>query len=86
MAEGLYGFQHNIEGIRAVLKDGGTQSALMDAASPICARANGMAQERGAEYKTYVDVGRYSALAKVVCGNAAAQRDNRRHNTILKSR
>ena len=86
MAEGLYGFRHDIGGIREVLRGDGVQSALRAAASPIAARANGNARERGAEYEAYVDVGRFSALGKVVCGNAAARRDNLRNNTILKSR
>lgn len=86
MASGLYGFKPNIAGIRAVLKSGGAQDALRRVAEPIAAAANAAAQEPEAVYKVYVDLGAYTAIGKVVCGNQAARRDNARHNTILKSR
>ncbi len=84
MAE-LYGFTPNIGGIRAVLRSTEVQSELAQLIAPITDAANGNAQERDAEYKAYVDVGNYTALGKVVCGNIAARRDNAHHNTLLKS-
>lgn len=83
---GLYGFQPNIDGIRAVLKSEGVQSALHGIVDPIAVTATSLAVERDAEYKAYVDLGKYAALGKVVCGNQAARRDNAHHNTILKAR
>ena len=86
MASGLYGFKPNISGIRAALKSEGAQASLRRVAEPIAAAANAAAQEPEAVYKVYVDLGAYTAIGKVVCGNQAARRDNARHNTILKSR
>lgn len=82
----------NIEGIRAALKSDGAQGALRGVTEPMAARANSMASAnadshtRGAEYKVYVDVGRFTAIGKVVCGNAAARHDNAHNNTLLKAR
>lgn len=91
MAE-LYGFKTNIEGIRAVFKSEVIQRELMAIVEPIAERANDIAIDnenshtRGAEYRAYVDVGNYTAIGKVVCGNAAARHDNAHNNTILKAR
>lgn len=85
-------FEHNIGGIRAVLRSEGVQAALREIVEPIASNATGMAaanansHTRGAEYKAYVDVGNYTAIGKVVCGNAAARHDNSHNNTILKAR
>lgn len=85
-------FKHNIGGIRAVLRSEGVQAALRAIVEPIASNATGMAaanansHTRGAEYKAYVDVGKYTAIGKVVCGNAAARHDNSHNNTILKAR
>lgn len=84
MAE-LYGFTPNISGIRSVLKSPAVQSELSGIIQPMVGAANGNAQLKDAEYKGYVDVGSYTAIGKVVCGNAAARHDNSRHNTLLKS-
>ena len=86
VANGFYGFKPNVSGIRAVLKSEGVQSELRAACDPIAERANANKQSKRAEYKVYVDVGRYTAIGKVVCGNLAARFDNAHHNTILKSR
>jgi hypothetical protein len=86
MAEGLYGFTPNISGIRTVFRSGGMQDALRDVVEPIADNANGLRQDEKAEYRTYVDLGQYTAIGKVVCGNQAARRDNARNNTILKAR
>jgi hypothetical protein len=91
MAE-FYGFRPDIGGIRAALKSDGVQSALRAIVEPIASSATGIAaanadsHTRGAEYKAYVDVGNYTAIGKVVCGNAAARHDNAHNNTILKAR
>ncbi len=85
-------FRHNIGGIRAVLKSEEVQAALRAVVEPIASNATGIAaanadsHTRGAEYKAYVDVGNYTAIGKVVCGNAAARHDNAHNNTILKAR
>ena len=82
----------NIRGIRAVLKSDGMRYALHGIVDPIAASATSMAaanadsHTRGARYVGYVDVGRYTAIGKVVCGNAAARHDNAHNNTILKAR
>lgn len=82
----------NIGGIRAVLKSGGVQMALgaiverQAATATNIASANANSHTRGAEYKAYVDVGQYTAIGKVVCGNAAARHDNSHNNTLLKAR
>jgi len=86
VANGLYGFTPNIGGIRAALKSEGVQAQLQEACDAIAERANANKQSKRAEYKVYVDVGRYTAIGKVVCGNLAARFDNAHHNTILKSR
>lgn len=85
MAEFVW-IRTNIEGVRAVLKSGGVQAQLASITMPIAEAATANAQEPEAVYKSYVDVGEYTALGKVVCGNQAARRDNAHHNTILKSR
>lgn len=77
---------HYIDGIRDVLRSGVVQSELHSLVDPIAARATELAQEPDAEYKSYVDVGSYTALGKVVCGNAAARHDNSHNNTMLKAR
>lgn len=85
-------FAHDIGGIRAALKSEGVQAALRAIVEPIAASATGIAaanansHTRGAVYKAYVDVGNYTAIGKVVCGNAAARHDNAHNNTILKAR
>lgn len=85
-------FVHNIGGIRTVLRSAGAQAALREIVEPIASNATGMAaanansHTRGAEYKAYVDVGNYTAIGKVVCGNAAARHDNSHNNTLLKAR
>lgn len=82
----------NIGGIRAALKSGGVQTALgaiverQAATATNIAAANANSHTRGAEYKAYVDVGQYTAIGKVVCGNAAARHDNSHNNTLLKAR
>lgn len=83
---GLYGFTPNIRGIRAALKSEGVRAQLREACDAIAERANANKQSKRAEYKVYVDAGRYTAIGKVVCGNLAARFDNAHHNTILKSR
>ena len=91
MAE-FYGFRPDIGGIRSVLRSQEVQHELRQIVEPIAANANGIAaanensHTRGAEYRAYVDVGNYTAIGKVVCGNAAARRDNAHNNTILKAR
>ena len=82
----LYGFTPNLAGIRQVFKSGGVQEALRDIVEPIAANANALKMDENAEYTTYVDLGEYTAIGKVVCGNQAARRDNAHHNTILKAR
>ena len=84
MAE-LYGFTPNIGGIRAVLRSDEIQSELAALIAPITEAANANARERTAEYRAYVDVGNYTALGKVVCGNIAARYDNAHNNTLLRS-
>ena len=85
-------FKPNIGGIRAALKSDGVQAALRQIVEPIASNATGIAaanadsHTRGAEYRAYVDVGNYTAIGKVVCGNAAARHDNSHNNTILKAR
>lgn len=85
-------FKLNITGVRAILKGAEVQAALRSIVEPIAANATDMAaanddsHTRGAEYKAYVDVGNYTAIGKVVCGNAAARHDNAHNNTILKAR
>lgn len=85
-------FVPNISGIRAVFKGAGAQAALRSIVEPISASATGMAaanadsHTRGAEYRAYVDIGNYTAIGKVVCGNAAARHDNAHNNTLLKAR
>ena len=85
-------FQHNIGGIRAQLKSEGVQAALMQLCEPMAATATGMAEAnanshtRGAVYKAYVEMGQFTAIGKVVCGNAAARHDNSHNNTLLKAR
>lgn len=82
----------NIGGIRATLKSGEVQTALKMIVERQAATATGIAaanadsHTRGAEYKAYVDVGQYTAIGKVVCGNAAARHDNSHNNTLLKAR
>lgn len=82
----------DIEGIRAMLRSSGVQAGLRGTIEPCAQRANSMAASnadshtRGAEYKAYVDVGRFTAIGKVVCGNAAARHDNAHNNTLLKAR
>lgn len=78
--------EHYIGGIRFVLRSAEVQSELQSLVDPIAARATELAQEPDAEYKSYVDVGSYTALGKVVCGNAAARHDNSHNNTMLKAR
>lgn len=78
--------RHYIDGIRTVLRGGGTQSAIKELIEPVAARANELAQEKDAEYKAYADIGQYTAIGKVVCGNAAARHDNSHNNTLLKAR
>ena len=91
MAE-FYGFRPDIGGIRVVLRSVEVQQELRQIVEPIAATATGIAaanadsHTRGAEYKAYVDVGNYTAIGKVVCGNAAARHDNAHNNTILKAR
>lgn len=80
------GFVPNIAGIRAALKSDGVQAALASITEPIAMAATANAMDDQAVYKSYVDVGAYTAIGKVVCGNIAARRDNARNNTILKSR
>lgn len=85
-------FKLNIVGVRAILKGAEVQAALRSVVEPIAARATGMAaanansHTRGAEYRAYVDMGNYTAIGKVVCGNAAARHDNSHNNTLLKAR
>lgn len=82
----------NIGGIRATLKSEEVQTALKMIVERQAATATGIAaanadsHTRGAEYKAYVDVGQYTAIGKVVCGNAAARHDNSHNNTLLKAR
>lgn len=82
----------NIGGIRAVLKSGPIQAALASVCEPIAdaatanAAANANLHTEGAVYKAYVDVAQFTAIGKVVCGNAAARHDNAHNNTLLKSR
>lgn len=78
--------RHYIDGIRAVLRSGGVQSAIKGLIDPVAARATELSQEKGAEYKAYADIGQYSVIGKVVCGNAAARHDNSHNNTLLKAR
>lgn len=78
--------RHYIDGIRAVLRSGGVQSAIKGLIDPIAARATSAAGEKDAEYKAYADIGQYSVIGKVVCGNAAARHDNSHNNTLLKAR
>jgi len=86
------GFRPNIHGIRAALKSAATQQALRALVEPVAQRANAIAaanedsHTRGAEYRAYVDVGKFTAIGKVVCGNAAARHDNAHNNTLLKAR
>lgn len=85
-------FVPNIDGIRAVFKSAGVQAELRSLVEPMAAAATDMAaanadsHTRGAVYKAYVDVGNFTAIGKVVCGNMAARRDNALNNTILKAR
>jgi len=85
-------FKLNINGVRAILKGAEVQAALSSIVEPIAASATGMAatnannHTQGAEYKAYVDVGKFTAIGKVVCGNAAARHDNSHNNTLLKAR
>ena len=85
-------FKLNIVGVRAILKSAEVQAALRSVVEPIASSATDMAAEnanshtKGAEYKAYVDIGRYTAIGKVVCGNAAARHDNSHNNTLLKAR
>ena len=85
-------FKLNITGVRAILKGTEVQAALRSVVEPIAANATGMAaanansHTKGAEYKAYVDIGNYTAIGKVVCGNAAARHDNAQNNTLLKAR
>ena len=85
-------FKLNIAGVRAILKGAEVQAALRSVVEPIAASATGMAaanansHTKGAEYKAYVDIGNYTAIGKVVCGNAAARHDNAHNNTLLKAR
>ena len=85
-------FELNITGVRAILKGAEVQAALRSIVEPIAARATDMAADnanshtKGAEYKAYVDIGNYTAIGKVVCGNAAARHDNAHNNTLLKAR
>ena len=85
-------FVPNVAGIRTVFKGAEVQAALRSVVEPIAANATGMAaanansHTRGAEYKAYVDMGNYTAIGKVVCGNAAARHDNAHNNTLLKAR
>ena len=85
-------FKLNIAGVRAVLKSDAVRSALHGVVDPIAASATGIAaanansHTRGARYVGYVDVGRYTAIGKVVCSNAAARHDNSHNNTLLKAR
>lgn len=82
----------SIGGIRSVLKSGEVQTALRLIVERQASNATGIAaanensHTRGAEYKAYVDVGNYTAIGKVVCGNAAARHDNAHNNTLLKAR
>lgn len=78
--------EHYIGGIRTVLKSGGVQDVIQGLIDPVAARANANAQEPDAEYKAYADIGRYTVIGKVVCGNAAARHDNSHNNTLLKAR
>lgn len=86
MASGLYGITPNLAGIDAVLSSASVKALLLGHAESIASSANANAVERGASYRALVDQASYVALGKVVCGNAAARRDNARHNTLLKSR
>ena len=85
-------FKHSIGGIRTVFKSDGMRSALHGVVDPIADTATGIAASnetsstRGARYVGYVDIGKFSAIGKVVCGNAAARHDNANNNTILKAR
>lgn len=85
-------FVPNVAGIRTVFKGAEVQAVLRSVVEPIAANATGMAaanansHTRGAEYKAYVDMGNYTAIGKVVCGNAAARHDNSHNNTLLKAR
>jgi len=85
-------FKLNINGVRAILKGAEVQAALRSVVEPIAASATAMAaanannHTQGAEYKAYVDVGKFTAIGKVVCGNAAARHDNSHNNTMLKAR
>jgi len=85
-------FKLNIGSVRSVLKSEGVRSALHGVVDPMAATANGIAaanansHTRGARYVGYVDVGAYTAIGKVVCGNAAARHDNAHNNTLLKAR
>lgn len=85
-------FKLNITGVRAILKSAEVQAALRSVVEPIAANATDIAADnanshtKGAEYKAYVDVGNYTAIGKVVCGNAAARHDNAHNNTLLKAR
>lgn len=86
------GFKTNIGGVRTVLKSAGVKAVLasvcerMASTATANAAANENSHTRGAVYKPYVDVGEYTAIGKVVCGNAAARHDNSHNNTLLKSR
>lgn len=88
----LSGFQPNISGIRFVLRSEEVQAEIRSLVEPIAQRATASAaagadsHTAGAVYRAYVDLGSYTAIGKVVCGNAAARHDNAHNNTLLKSR
>lgn len=86
MADGLYGFTPNVEGIDAALSSEGVKAKLMHLCFPIASRANALAVYDYAFYDVYVDQGTYVALGKVVAANNAARLDNAHYNTLLKSR
>lgn len=87
MASGmLYGYKAKISGIRKVFKSEEVQTALQNICDPITERANATKVRKNAEYATYVDIGRYTAIGKVVCDNIDARHDNAANNTILKAR
>lgn len=86
MADGLYGFMPNVEGIDAALSSEGVKAKLASICEPIAARANANAVYKKALYVTYVDQGTYVALGKVVAANNAARADNAHYNTLLKAR
>lgn len=82
----FYGFKPNVNGISAVLSTPAVQSMLASLSESMAATANDISQTHDAEYRAYVDMGRFVPIGKVVCGNYTARIDNAYHNTLLRAR